>query len=201
MAEPLAKLKQAGAKLAAHKRAVLLLLLLLFLAFAAGSGYGRYLAPPGLTESPANTELENRGATAPAAAVPETAAPAAALLAVDIKGAVAAPGLYWLAEGSRVNDALALAGLLPEADTDLLNLAARLNDGQQLVVPYLSLDEDLRQQRFSGLAAQSGEATANGLINLNQAGLTELTALPGIGQVKGQAIITYREQQGGFTSV
>lgn len=184
MKAALSFLRQAWSKAAEHKRAALLLLLLLFLAFAGGGRYGVYLAngqPPG---------------TAAAATATEAAA-AEALLAVDVKGAVAAPGLYWLPQGSRVNDALSAAGLLTEADTDRLNLAAFLSDGQQLVVPYLELDAEARKQRYGELAgAGSGSA-----LDLNAADLAGLMALPGIGETKAQAILDYRQQIGGFTGV
>jgi len=193
MERPPSLLKQARDKLAEHKRAALLLLIVMFLAFAAGSRYGVYLSVGG------NASTAQAAAEAEAGAA-EAIAPAAALLAVDIKGAVEQPGLYWFAEGQRVNDALQAAGLLAEADTDLLNLAAPLTDGQQLVVPYLSLGEGERRERYNELASNSN-GSSSGLVNLNTASLAELTALPGIGDVKAQAIIDYREQNGSFTSV
>jgi len=184
------RLKQTWDKLTEHKRAALLLLLVMFLAFAAGSRYG---AQPSRAGEAAGVQ-----AASPAQAALAEAAPEPALLAVDIKGAVEQPGLYWFRQGQRVNDALAAAGLLPEADTDLLNLAAPLTDGQQLVVPYLSLGEEQRQQRYGELAAGG---SVSGLVNINSATLAELTTLPGIGEAKAQAIIAYREQNGAFTSV
>lgn len=107
-------------------------------------------------------------------------------LAVHVKGAVAEPGLYYLPAGSRVSDAVAAAGgVLAEGDIDQLNLAAYVADGSQLYVPY----------------ANSDEAAPEGPLNINTATLTQLQALDGIGEVKAQAIIDYRDSHGAFSSV
>ena len=123
-------------------------------------------------------------------------APETAKLVVHVVGAVRRPGLYRLREGSRIADAVARAGgVTRKADVTLVNLAAPLADGLQVVVP----------RRASALAAGGGEAggpdAAQGPVHLNTATLEQLDALPGVGPVTAQKILDFREQKGGFTSV
>jgi competence protein ComEA len=131
---------------------------------------------------------------APAVTQPAPAAPAAApALVVDVVGAVRRPGLYRLPQGSRVADAVARAGgATRRADIALVNLAAPLADGTQVVVP-------LRATLASG-GASSPSAPA-GPVHLNTATLEQLDALPGVGPVTAQKILDYRQQHGAFSSV
>jgi competence protein ComEA len=123
----------------------------------------------------------------PAALVPERAT-AAPKLVVHVAGAVRRPGLYRLAEGMRVADAVARAGgATAPADTAAINLAAPLADGMQVVVP-------------SRVAGAAGPA-APGRVSLSSASVAELDALPGIGPVTAQKIIDHRLANGGFGSV
>lgn len=108
-------------------------------------------------------------------------------LKVHVAGAVLHPGVYTLQQGQRVEDALQLAGVGAEADIDALNRAALLTDGQKIVVP--SIQQEIH------------DAVEDGLIDLNRADLAQLMELPGIGQVKAQAILDYREQHGSFSSI
>jgi competence protein ComEA len=132
------------------------------------------------------------------AALPEQAVPAAPLVAdapvvVHVAGHVARPGLYTLPGGSRVDTALAAAGgPLPDAALDGLNLARPLEDGEQLLVP---------SEAEAQAAAARGASRADGRLDLNRAGTTELEALPGIGPVLAQRIVSWREGNGGFRSV
>ena len=122
---------------------------------------------------------------------------------VDVRGAVAKPGVYTLAAGSRVQDALAQAGdVLPNAETRNLNLARRLNDGEQLYVP-LAGEATATPAASPGRGVPSSAATKTplGKINLNTATLDELDALPGIGPSIGQRIIDYRNQNGAFKQI
>lgn len=122
-----------------------------------------------------------------AALVPERAA-AAPKLVVHVAGAVRRPGLYRLAEGKRVADAVARAGgATAPADTAAINLAAPLADGMQVVVP-------------SRVAGAAGTA-AVGRVSLSSASVAELDALPGIGPVTAQKIVDHRLAHGGFRSV
>jgi competence protein ComEA len=123
------------------------------------------------------------------------AVPASKVLIVHVVGAVRRPGLYRLADGSRVADAVRRAGgSTRRADLSLINLAAPVADGLQVVVP--------RRQPVA-VAATGGveSATPAGPVHLNTATLEELDALPGVGPVTAQKILDYRQQNGGFTSV
>lgn len=114
-------------------------------------------------------------------------------LTVDVTGAVARPGVYALPPGSRVQDAIqAAGGLRPEADQELLNLAAPLKDGQVVRAPRMS----------AAAAGTPGPATTpGGLVNINTASLQELDTLPGIGPVLAQRILDYRAANGPFGTV
>lgn len=109
---------------------------------------------------------------------------------VQVSGAVGKPGVYELSEGSRVFEAIALAGgLTDQANGRLLNQAAPLSDGQMIYV-YAQGEEP------EETAAQ--DTKEDGRVNLNTASLEELLGLPGIGQAKAEGILAYRETHGGF---
>ncbi|MBZ4653297.1 MAG: competence protein ComEA [Peptococcaceae bacterium] len=115
-------------------------------------------------------------------------------LTVHVVGAVAKPGVYTLEEGKRIHDLIQLASLLPEADTTLINLAAPLQDGKQVYVPF-------KGEATAGGTPQKTGAPGDGLININTAGIKELDSLPGIGPALAQRIIDYRENHGNFAAV
>jgi len=127
-------------------------------------------------------------------------APTAAPLIVDVTGAVLRPGVYELPHGSRVKDAIeAAGGLLAEADRSNLNLAAPLDDGQRLDIPFLlGMEPTPAIPRAGGSESggQPNEPTAK--ININTATLEELITLPGIGPTLAQRIIDYRNTYGEF---
>jgi competence protein ComEA len=133
----------------------------------------------------------------------------AAPVAVHVAGAVARPGLYRLPAGSRVADALALAGgKLPRADLDRLNLAAKLVDGQKVLVTRHGEAPPVEIGGGAG-AAMTGTVTgSDGLpagaapepVDLNAADLATLDSLPGIGPATARAIIEERTRRGGFRS-
>lgn len=138
------------------------------------------------------------GARAPARAVDAPAVAVAdeprARLTVHVVGAVRRPGLYRLREGSRVADAVRRAGGAGRrADLSLVNLAAPLADGLQVVVP----------RRTPAVAGAGGTAGAPGAgpVHLNIATEEQLDELPGVGPVTAQKIIDYREQHGAFSSI
>jgi competence protein ComEA len=124
-----------------------------------------------------------------------TAPASAAKLFVNVVGAVRRPGLYRLKDGSRVADAVTRAGgPTPKAQIELLNLAARIADGEQIVVPR-------RGPALPAAAGAAGGAAAAGPVHLNSATLEQLDALPGVGPVTAQKILDYRQQHGAFGSV
>jgi competence protein ComEA len=116
-----------------------------------------------------------------------------ARLYVDVVGAVRRPGLYRVRSGARVVDGMARAGgATRKADLQLVNLAALVADGEQVVVP---------QRGSGGATAATGGSVPSGPVHLNSATLEQLDALPGVGPVTAQKIIDYRTQHGGFGSV
>jgi competence protein ComEA len=143
--------------------------------------------------------LLRSGESAPVPAlVTPTALPAPAArtkLFVHVVGAVRHPGLYRLAQGSRVADALARAGgATRTAQLELVNLAAPIADGEQVVVP--------RRGSVTASGSQGTAGTASiGPVHLNTATLEQLDALPGVGPVTAQKILAYRQEHGAFGAV
>jgi competence protein ComEA len=140
---------------------------------------------------------ETSAGLAPPAVAPTETAPAPTMLVVDVVGAVRRPGLYRLAQGARIADAVSRAGgATSKADLELINLAAPLADGEQVVVP---------RRGTAALAAPAGPAGARGPsggpVHLSTATLEQLDSLPGIGPVTAQKILDYRQKHGAFTSV
>ena len=166
--------------IALDRRSVVVVAIALFLLLALGGrtllhGRGSSVAPP---------------LVRPVAVRP--AAPMQSQLYVHVVGGVRHPGLYRLPQGSRVADALARAGgATPKAQVELVNLAAPLADGQQVVVP----------RRGSLAVAAAGAGGAAGPVHLNTATLEQLDALPGVGPVTAQKILAYRQEHGAFGSV
>jgi competence protein ComEA len=118
---------------------------------------------------------------------------------VDVTGAVDRPGVYRLPAGSRVDDAVQRAGgATAKAETDSVNLAARLADGQQVVVP---------ERVAAGVGGTSAAATAaagapeDGPISLATATAAELDTIDGIGPVTAEDIIEFRDAHGGLSSI
>lgn len=133
----------------------------------------------------------------PAATAPEKAAAPAGILAVHVAGAVRRPGLYELAAGERVADAIAAAGgATRAADLNALNLAEPLADGVQVYVARRG--ETIGAVPTAPPASDPGVPSA---ININTADAVALEQIPGIGPVRAQAIIEYRTQIGSFESI
>jgi competence protein ComEA len=128
-------------------------------------------------------------------------------------GEVYEPGVYELTEGSRVADAIDMAGgMLDTAAKNYLNLADIVADGSKIYVPseeevsdvsLITPESQLYSGTGSGTSSDSsdGEKASNSLVNINTASLDELKTLPGIGDAKAQAIIDYRTQNGSFSSI
>ena len=117
-------------------------------------------------------------------------------LVVHVAGAVQNPGVYTLQEGSRIEDAITRAQLLPQSDADALNRAALLTDGQKIVVPFAG-----ESQTSHPLTESEVGTMPNDKVNLNHATLAQLMTLPGIGEVKAQAIMQYRQEHNGFQTI
>jgi competence protein ComEA len=144
---------------------------------------GRVLSRPARSVVPPPVRVSAAASHAPAT-----------MLFVNVVGAVRRPGLYRLKDGSRVADAVSRAGgPTPKAEIELVNLAARIADGEQIVVP--------RRGLANPSATASGGAGAAGPVHLNSATLEQLDALPGVGPVTAQKILDYRQQHGAFGSV
>jgi competence protein ComEA len=119
---------------------------------------------------------------------------------VDVTGAVRRPGVYRLAAGSRVRDALARAGGVTRAATaGAVNLAAKLADGQQIVVPRAVTAAACGAATASAPAGASPAAA--GPVSLAGATLEQLDTLPGVGPATAQKILDWRTQHGGFGTV
>jgi competence protein ComEA len=113
---------------------------------------------------------------------------------VDVTGAVRDPGVYRLPAGSRVDDAVKRAGgETGKAELDSVNLAARLADGQQVVVPE-------RVPGSPSVGAVAGPEE-DGPISLGTATAADLDTIDGIGPVTAEDIIQFREEHGGLSSV
>jgi len=124
--------------------------------------------------------------------------PTKAPFVVDVSGAVPRPGVYELPDGSRVNDAVeAAGGFLAEADKSTINLAAPLEDGQKLEIPFMEGVEIAGAPRSGGTGGEGGGSTDE-LININTADVDLLSTLPGIGPTLAQRIIDYRTTYGDF---
>lgn len=122
------------------------------------------------------------------------------VLYVHVCGAVVTPGVVRLPAGSRVEDALeAAGGFAEDAQINYVNLASRLEDGQQLYFPTIGEAEALKQeaQELERLQQQA----SSGIVDINTADAALLCTLPGIGEARARVIIDYREQNGPFEKI
>ena len=134
-----------------------------------------------------------RGGPGAPAATSSSPSPVPSLI-VDVAGAVHRPGVYEFGEGDRVIDAIERAGgPLGKADLSLLNLAAPLTDGTQILVP--------KTVPPGAAPIPGGSGSPGGLLNINSASATDLETLSGIGEVLAATIVEYRDQNGPFASV
>lgn len=147
---------------------------------------GHELLPPGAAGEPGGAEAEML-----------TIASGGADLVVDVTGAVRDPGVYRMPAGARVVDAIARAGgPSGGAMLEAINRAARLGDGQQVVVPSRSAGA----AAASEVASTAGTAAA-GPIGLGTATVEQLDTIEGIGPVTAQSIVEFRDERGGLSSV
>jgi len=175
------------------------LLLVAVIVFSAGAKYGEMKQTDVTKESLVTEADTGKQATA-----------AGDEIQVYVCGEVENPGLYKLAAGARVYDALKLAGILPGAALDYAQPARQLQDGE--TVELLSEAEILEQTiegnvqstaaTASALPASGQPSAASGLVNINTATAQELDErLPGVGPAIAQRIIDYRESNGSFGKV
>ena len=116
---------------------------------------------------------------------------------IHITGAVPRPGVYALPQGARIQDAISAAGgFLAEAEKSQINLAALLEDGEKLDVPFMEGASPVLTTPIPDVVTSTTE-----LIDINTASTEELEELPGIGPTTSQKIIEYREQNGPFISI
>lgn len=139
------------------------------------------------------------GASQPETPIPSQAA--SSVILVHVVGAVATPGLVKLTQGARVADAITAAGGLREdADPAELNLAAVVTDGSQIIIGTKTAPRgETRDGAGSAGVVSTGGSTAQGIIDLNTATLSQLDTIPGVGPVTAQAILDYRTKRGRFT--
>jgi competence protein ComEA len=178
---------------------------------------GNEVAAASVTDAPdtgGEETSEPAGTAAPGASIPtspDTPAGDGEAMVVHVAGAVHEPGVQQMSASARIVDAVeASGGATPDADLARINLAAELQDGQQIYVP--AVGEDPPQpvggaESSGGTAgtsspgASAGVDSGSGLVNVNTAGLEELETLPGIGPAIGQAVLDHRELQGPFSSI
>lgn len=146
------------------------------------------------------------------AGVKAPASPAPEKLVVHVAGAVKDPGIVTLQQGSRVHEAISAAGgPQDKAQLDAINLAATVQDGQQLYVPTHA-EQPVNGTAGPGAAGSGTTAAADGttiggaagaepLININTADAAELSKLPGVGPVLSERIVDWRAEHGAFESV
>ena len=165
-----------------------------------------------------NREAEPSAGSTDRTELSDASSEEAKTLVVHICGAVSAPGVYELPAGSRIIDAVeAGGGFLPEAEEACCNLAEEIVDGCQIYIMtkaescadgqtekkagiQTSPDSDM-QTTDRNVRSNSAPALENGLVNLNTADVAALMTLPGIGESRAKAIISYREQHGAFAKI
>ena len=122
--------------------------------------------------------------------------PTLAPVVVNVDGAVFSPGVYSLPVHSRVEDAVdAAGGFTEQARPGSINLAALLDDGSHIYIPFRIAETDASLNETGKTVALSDTGEIINLININQAPLEVLVTLPGIGPVTAEKIISFREEQ------
>ena len=181
-------------------------------------GDGSYEVESDVEATDQNREAEPSAGSTDRTELSDASSEETKTLVVHICGAVSAPGVYELPAGSRIIDAVeAGGGFLPEADEACCNLAEEIVDGCQIYIMtktescadgqtekkagiQTSPDSDM-QTTDRNVRSNSAPALENGLVNLNTADIAALTTLPGIGESRAKAIISYREQHGAFAQI
>lgn len=121
---------------------------------------------------------------------------------VDVKGAVKQPGVYPLTTEERIIDALTIAGgITDEADTKLINYAQKLQDEMVIYIPKQGEEPPPEAVATQAQPTSTTSQTTTTTVNLNTADETQLMTIPGIGPAKAASIISYRTEQGNFTTI
>jgi competence protein ComEA len=171
-------------KLSKHQ-IVVLIIAVLALGMGAGLFVGSRLVKP--TPDPLPQIIDDLSSAEITPTVPVS-------IRVYVTGAVLRPDVYTLPAGSILRDALAAAGgAANDADLIAVNLAARLEDGEQVTVPVKSPDGSA-----TVVSPTSPPSNTHARISINRGTLADLDTLPGIGPAKAQAILDYRAQHGPF---
>lgn len=161
-------------------------LFIAFLLALTGCGEAAYL-----TEEP-ESEFSTEAVSEAEEMAAENAEETAATAFVYVCGEVENPGVYEVATGSRIFEAVSLAGgLTADADVDAVNQAEVVSDQQMIRIPVIGEEPSE--------AAEA--AVSDGKINLNTATREELMTLPGIGESKAASILSYREEHGSFSDI
>ncbi len=186
------------------KQAVTVVVFLFFL--AAGLWYyfqGSKLTGQRKTDTEMTGVLDILVTEAPVTQPPKQEVSVKEDLVVYVCGAVKSPGIYTLAAGSRLYEAIAMAGgFSKEADSAYHNLARSIEDGERIYILSAAETKELTaEQQVAGEEGVGGAVQANGLINLNTATVEQLMTLPGIGEARAADIIAYRAKIGQFTDI
>ena len=121
-------------------------------------------------------------------------APSNRVIYIDVAGKVKAPGVYQLPEGSRVIDAITIAGGLKlGVSTTHINLARKLVDGEQVLI--------MKEKFISAPTSSGRKSIFTGKVSINSGSKAAFDSLPGIGPVIAQRIIDYRSKNGAFESI
>ncbi len=127
--------------------------------------------------------------------------PATEPAVVYVVGAVRRPGLYSIAAGARIDDAVrAAGGLTPDADPAGVNLAARASDGDEIAVPVLGQPTRTLSNTKRSRTPRSRAHKTNSVVDVNTASAEALASVPGIGETIAARIVAVREEEGTFTT-
>ena len=163
----------------------------------------RYLSSgAGGTSGAVTGARSGAGRAAPKTSSVRVEAPGGGIAVVQVAGEVRRPGVYRLRADRRVDDAVRQAGgATAKADLGGVNLAAKVNDGQQIIVPAAGAAGAAAPAGAAGGTATGGPAAPGQPLNLNTATAEQLDQLDGVGPATAQRIVAYRQAHGGFRSV
>jgi competence protein ComEA len=174
-----------------NKQQIIIVVILMVIVFMAAGKYSDYMQ---------NAAVNNNGLIL--SQVEATSSESSGQILVHVKGAVENPGVFTLPVGSRVVDAIDMAVATDEADLQAINLAKIVSDQDEIIVPVKVQAvpvEDGQAEATSTLGYDS--EAGDGKISINSASSQQLQTLSGIGPAKADAIISYRQNNGRFSSI